>query len=117
MPTIVSETATHKIAPVVISTLRRRLLPVSLATYSSESANFRLLAVAVDAAVLVAHDRAPVELDHPLAHPIDDAPVVGGHDHGGTGPVDAVQKPHDALRGRGVQVARRLVGQQYRAVG
>ena len=43
---------------------------------------------------------------------VHDALVVGGHDHGGAGLVDAVEQPHDALaRGR-VEVAGRLVGEQ-----
>ena len=45
-----------------------------------------------------------LQLDHPLAHLVDDALVVGGHDHGGAGPVDPLQQPHDVLRGGRVQV-------------
>ena len=37
---------------------------------------------------------------------------MGGHQHGGAGPVDPVEQPHDALAGGGVEVAGRLVGQQ-----
>src|ERR1700722_18812758 len=126
IPTIVSETATHKMAPVVISTFLRRLLPVSLATYSIERAICEIVlgrgsyqgsagmtsAVALDAAVLVTHAGAPVELDHPLVHAVDDPTVVGGHHHRRPGPVDPMQEAHDALRRRGVQVAGGLVGQE-----
>ena len=56
--------------------------------------------------------RPPVELDDPTAHGVDDAAVVGGHDHGRARAVDAVEQAHDADRGGRVEVAGGLVGQQ-----
>ena len=39
--------------------------------------------------------------------------VVGGHHHGGAGPVDPLEQQHDVLAGVRVEVAGRLVGQQH----
>ena len=61
---------------------------------------------------LIAHQDSPVEFDHSAAHLIHHAGVMGGDDDGGSGPVDPVQKPHDAEAGGGVEVAGGLVGQE-----
>src|ERR1700730_7387678 len=96
IPTRASETATQSTAADDIKMLRRRLLAVSLATYSTEMATVSPLPgsgwrcprppqscpVPVDAAGLIAHHRAAVELDHPAPHAVDDALVVGRHDDG-----------------------------------
>ena len=68
--------------------------------------------LAVHSARLVPDHLAVLELDDPLAHGVDDGGVVRGHDHGGPGPVDAVEHLHDADRGGRVDVAGGLVGQQ-----
>ena len=66
----------------------------------------------VDPAALVAQDAATLELNNPAAHGIDDRVVVGRHDHGGSGAVDAVEDSHDADRRCRVEVSGRLVGKQ-----
>ena len=72
------------------------------------------LALAVAAGHLVADHEARRELDDALALLVDDAVVVGGHDHRRAGRVDAVEELHDADRRRRVEVSGRLVGQQDR---
>src|SRR3954465_2458026 len=73
--------------------------------------------VPVDAAALVAHDLAVVELDHALAHLVHDRRVVRRHQDRRVGAVDAVEQLHDADARRGVEVSRRLVGDEdHRAV-
>src|SRR6476661_2732151 len=74
----------------------------------------RLALDAVDAAGLVAHERAVGELDDPLAQLVDDLVVVGGHDDGRAGAVDPVQQAHDAQAGGRVEVAGGLVGDEDR---
>ena len=76
----------------------------------------RRLVVAVEAGALVAHDAALAQLDHAPAHLVDHHVVVGGDDHGRARAVDAVDQLHDPDRGLGIEVARRLVGQQQRRV-
>ena len=93
----------------VISRLRRSEISVSRTKYAERDIR---TTDAVDAAHLVADERAVVELDHPPAHRVDDALVVGGHDDGGAGAVDAVEQPHDADRRGRVEVSGRLVGEQ-----
>ena len=68
----------------------------------------------VQARGLVAHDAALAELDHAPAHAVDHRGVVRRHDDGRARAVDAVQQLHDPDRRLGVEVARRLVGQQQR---
>ena len=70
----------------------------------------------VAAAPLVAHEAPLVELQHAPAHAVDHVTVVGGHHHGGPGPVDAHEQLHDADRRLRVDVARGLVGEQQRRV-
>src|SRR3954470_12696382 len=112
-PKKASDSATVRMAASVISRLRRRLVAVSLTTYPAEMAIRRPASSerSVDAAGLVAYDRAPVELDDAPAHLVDDALVVGGHDDGRTGAVDAVEQTHDPDGGVGVEVPGGLVGQ------
>jgi len=45
----------------------------------------------VAAPVLVAHQAPGLELHHAAPHAVDHLAVVGGHDHGGAGAVDAHQ--------------------------
>src|SRR6266536_4608200 len=72
---------------------------------------YLILAKVVHPPLLVADDLAVLELDHALAHRVDDALVVGGHDHGGAGPVDALEQLHDVLGGGRVQVPGGLVAE------
>src|SRR4051794_19447714 len=58
----------------------------------------------VQAGRLVAHDAALRELDDAPAHAVDHRVVVGGHEHGRAGAVDAVEQLHDPDRGVGVEV-------------
>src|SRR3954454_205503 len=63
------------------------------------------LLVPVDAAALVAHDLTVVELDHALAHLVDDRRVVRRHQDGRVRAVDAVEQLHDADARRRVEVS------------
>src|SRR2546423_1373979 len=109
-PSMVSETAIVMIMATVIVTLRHR------PTMTSERMYFARIGVgalsAVDAAGLVPHDLAALDLDDPAAHLVDDVGVVRDHDHRGTGAVDPVQEPHDLDRGVRVEVSGGLVGEQ-----
>src|SRR5689334_3363277 len=93
-PSTQSDTATVITPATVIMVLRRSETQVSRAKY--EMREYTSAPDAVDAARLIAHERAVVELDDPATHRVDDARVVGGHDDRGAGPVDAVEQPHDA---------------------
>ena len=95
---------------IVISRLRRSEISVSRVKYARR--DIELGTDSVDAAHLVADERAVVELHHAAAHRVDDALVVRRHDDGGAGAVDAVEQPHDADGRRGVEVSGRLVGEQ-----
>src|SRR4051795_9814239 len=112
MPTRVRETKIVTTRATVMETLRRRPVPVSEKTYLSCMVPPPSVLEAVDAAGLVTNDAAVVELDDALAHLVDDAGIVGGHEHGRAGAVDAVQELHDADAGVRVQVAGRLVGDE-----
>src|SRR5699024_7835226 len=71
-----------------------------------------LVADAVHAAGVVAHELTVVQFDDALAHGVDGDVVVGGHDDGGALLVDAVEQVHD-LGGRiRIEVAGGLVGKQ-----
>src|SRR5919197_317259 len=75
------------------------------------------LAKVVHPPLLVADDLAVLQLDDALAHGVDDALVVRGHQHGRAGAVDALQQLHDVLGGAGVEVPGGLVAEhQQRAV-
>src|SRR3712207_1236567 len=63
---------------------------------------------------LVADHAAILEGDDPLAHHINHLLVVGRDEYGGAHAVDAVQKLHDAHRRVRVEVAGRLVRDEYR---
>src|ERR1700683_2687889 len=54
-----------------------------------------LIGRAVQARSLVADDPPATQFDHAAAHAVDHLVVVGGHDHGRAGAVDAVQQLHD----------------------
>ena len=58
--------------------------------------------------------RPLAELDHAPAHAVDHGRVVRGDDDRRPRAVDAVEQLHDPDRGLGIEVARRLVGQQQR---
>src|SRR3954454_18995063 len=119
-PTRVRETATVSRAADAIETLRFRLDTVSRKTYSRLTATMPSLRGPgtgsregpVDPTGLVADQHAAVELDDPPAHGVDDAGVVGRHDHRRARAIDAVEQAHDAHRGAGVEVAGGLVGQE-----
>ena len=66
----------------------------------------------VGGALLVADDRAVLELDDPPPQVVDDVVVVGGHDDGGAGAVDPVEQPDDVEADRAVEVSGRLVAEQ-----
>src|SRR6266511_1556665 len=70
-----------------------------------------LNAKVVRSSLLVPDDFAVLELDHALAHGVDDALVVGCHDHGGPGAVDPLQQLHDVFGGGGVEVSAGLVAE------
>src|SRR5580704_15731511 len=119
-PKAVSDTAIVTIAATVMTTLRRRLPPVSRSTYGLAiviGCPFSYLAGpagplgvdhAVDASCLVAHNIAPVQFDDPLAHSVDDILLVGRHNHRGAVEVDAFEKPHNAGSCARVEVPCRL---------
>src|SRR5689334_13787811 len=81
MPTRVNETKIVTTSAIVIETLRFRPVVVSEKMYLSCICCPSVLE-AVDAARLVAYDVPVIELDHALAHLVDDAGVVGRHHHG-----------------------------------
>src|SRR4051794_3068942 len=109
-PSTHSDTATVMTPATVIIVLRRSDTHVSRAKYLMRE--YTSAPDAVDAARLIAHERAVFELDDPSAHRVDDARVVRGHDDGGPRPVDAVEQSHDADGRLGVQVPGRFVGEQ-----
>src|SRR5215216_3971960 len=63
---------------------------------------------------LVADHAAVLEGDDPLAHHVHHLLVVRRDEHGGADAVDPVQKLHDAHARVRVEVAGRLVGDEYR---
>src|ERR671913_2149272 len=86
-----SEIAVVMIIAIVMVRLRRR--PAA----TSEKTKFIRMSAThpVDAAGLVAHQPAHLQLDHPAAHRVDDVVVVGGHQHRGAGAVDPLEQQHD----------------------
>src|ERR687890_683482 len=94
-------------AVMLMSTFRRRFLS------ASPRKNPRLNFIGVSPLDLVADDSSLLEGDDPLAHHVDHLPVVGRDHYGGADSVDPVQELHDADAGRGVEVARGLVGDEY----
>src|SRR5918997_1599327 len=74
----------------------------------------RLNLICISPPHLVAYHAAVFEGDDPLAHHVHHLLVVGRDEHGGADAVDAVQKLHDAHARVGVEVAGRLVGDEYR---
>src|ERR671916_1304534 len=73
----------------------------------------RLNLIGVSPLHFVADHAAIFEGDDPLAHHVHHLLVVGRHHNGGADAVDAVQKLHDANRRVRVEVAGRLVGDEY----
>src|SRR5665213_1394090 len=71
-----------------------------------------LIARAVQAGGVVADDPPATQFDHAAAHTVDHLVVVGGHDNGRAGAVDAVEQLHDPDRGLGVEVAGGLIREQ-----
>ena len=61
---------------------------------------------------LVADDTPLLQGHYPFAHHVHHLPVVGRDQDGGAYAVDPVQELHDADAGVGVEVARRLVGDE-----
>src|SRR6266545_5393169 len=104
---MVSDTAIVMIMAMVIVTFRQRPTSTSDRTYLKRI-GCRFLS-AVDAAGLVPHDLAALDLDDPAAHLVDDVGVVRDHHHGRPGAVDPVQQPHDLDGGVRVQVSGGLV--------
>jgi hypothetical protein len=51
--------------------------------------------LAVAGSLGISDDSSLFDLNHSALHLVHDSPVVGGHDDGGAGEVDAAQKPHD----------------------
>src|SRR5919109_1470583 len=74
----------------------------------------RLTLICICPPHLVAYHAPIFEGDDPLAHHIHHLLVVGGDDHGCADAVDAVQKLHYAHARVRVEVACRLVGDEYR---
>src|SRR6056297_1401977 len=115
-PTPSSEMAAVMIDATVSVPFRRKLSKVSRKVYRRRESISVWSCVGgaslVDASGLISHDDATVELDDSLAHRVHDSLVVRGHHDGGTGLVDPVEKPHDALtRGR-VEVSGGLVREE-----
>src|SRR2546423_9148725 len=108
-PKSMSEMNTVMMPAIVIMTLRRSETSVSRTKYLKRLTSG---SDSVDAARLVAHEHAVIELDDAPAHRIDDALVVRRHHHGRAGAVDAVEQPHDTDGRRGIEVPRGLVGEQ-----
>ena len=71
-----------------------------------------LIFIDVLSSLRIADDDAPLHGNHPLAHGIDDLPVVGHHQNRGAALVDLLQQSHDLPGILGIQVAGWLVGQQ-----
>src|SRR5918998_2742380 len=74
----------------------------------------RLNLICISPPHLVAHHAAVFEGDDPLAHHVHHLLVVCRDEHGGADAVDAVQKLHDTHARVRVEVAGRLVGDEYR---
>src|SRR5439155_23990416 len=110
-PSRPSETAIVMIIATVMVTLRHSPTATSDRTYFARI-GYLSGGSAVDAARLVTHDPAALDLDDPATHLVDDVGVVGDHHHRRTGPVDPVEQPHDLDAGVRVEVAGRLVGEQ-----
>src|SRR5688572_7245220 len=79
---------------------------------ASARKNIQLNLIGVRPLYLVAYDVPRLQGDHPLAHYVHHLPVVGRHQDGGAYAVDPVQELHDTNAGCGVEVARRLVGDE-----
>src|ERR671920_1010124 len=98
-------------AVMLISRFSRRFLR------ASTRKNPRLNLIGVRPLDLVADDTPLLQGDHPLAHHVHHLPVVGRDHDGGAYAVDPVQQLHYADAGCGIQVARRLVGDEYGRLG
>src|SRR5918912_766947 len=95
-------------AVMLMSKFRRRFLK------ASARKNPRLNLIGVRPLHFVADDTTLLEGDHTLTHHVDHLPVVGRDADRGAHTVDPVQELHDTYTGVGVEIARRLVGHEYR---
>src|SRR5829696_4694258 len=93
-------------AVMLMSRFRRRFLR------ASARKNPRLTLIGVRPFYLVADDTPRLQGDYPLAHYVHHLPVVGRDQDGGAYAVDPVQELHDTDTGCGVEVARRLIGDE-----
>lgn len=65
---------------------------------------------------LVSDDMTGFDGHYPLLHAVHDILRVGNHHDRSSGHVDLVEKIHDFRRRVGVQISRRLVGNQHRRI-
>src|SRR5215212_11240378 len=93
-------------AVMLMSRFRRRFLR------ASARKNARLNLIGVRPLHLVADDTPRLQGDYPLSHYVHHLPVVGRDQDGCAYAVDPVQELHDTDTGCGVEVARRLVGDE-----
>src|SRR5215213_3440377 len=80
---------------------------------ASPRKNPKLNLIGVRPPHLVANDTPVLQGDDPLAHRVNHLPVVGRDNDGGAYAVDPVQQLHDADARVRVEVARRLVCDEY----
>src|SRR3954447_25002828 len=115
-PSMSSDTVVTRITEIVIERLRRTPWPISLSMNWKRTRTLptRSAGVAVDAAVLVAHEAPVLHLHDALAHLVDDLVVVGRHHDRRPGAVDPVEQAHDPDARGGVEVPGGLVGEQDR---
>src|SRR5829696_2199978 len=94
-------------AVMLMSKFRRRFLRASVRK------NPRLNLIGVRPLYLVADDTTLLQGDYPLAHHVHHLPVVGAGQDRGAEAVVPLQEAHDADACCEVEVARRLVGNEY----
>src|SRR3712207_3870650 len=98
-------------AVMLIRRFRRRFLK------ASRRKNPRLNLIGVSPLYLVADHAAFLQGDYPLSHHVNHLPVVRRDEDRGADAVDPVQKLHDADARVRVEVAGRLVGDEYGRLG
>src|SRR5215207_8348680 len=94
-------------AVMLMSIFRRRFLR------ASARKNPALNLIGVRPLYLVADDTPLLESNYPLAHHVLHLSVVGRDQDSGAYAVDPVQELHDTDAGFGIEVARRLIGNEY----
>src|SRR5437763_16157865 len=115
-PSMVSDTAIVMIIAMVIVTLRHSPVRTSDRTYCTrigvwfpsqrnQADQDAWRRSAVDAARLVPHDPAALDLDDPPAHLVDDVGVVSDPHDRRAAAVDPVEQPHDLDRRVRVEVS------------